>query len=159
MKKIYANAIIRGKYTYGMENWGGSGKTEINQIQIQQNKAAKIATYSKDNLNKSTEKSLKELNWLPIEKEIEYVTHIKTYNTINSTIDDEMTHLIPKNTNKGRLQHNNKLGNKPKKLVQNKQSRSTYRNRSYKYNTLPNYITNSKTLTIFKDELRKFMLK
>ena len=96
MKKMYANAIIRGKYSYGMENWGGAGKTEIKQIQIQQNKAARIATFDRKNPNKSTGNCLKELKWLSIEKEIEYVTHIKTFKTINSEIDDEMHYLIPK---------------------------------------------------------------
>ena len=70
-----------------------------------------------------------------------------------------MHYLIPKNTNNGRLQTNNKLGNKPKNLMTNKQSQSTYRNRSYKYNTLPNIITNSKTLKNFKNELRRYLME
>ena len=71
--------------------------------------------------------------------------------------DDEFTKLMPLNTNGYRLQSFRKLHNKPKALMKSRQSRSTYRNRAYKYNSLPSNITKITDKIRFKKEIKEYM--
>ena len=43
MRITYTNAIYRGKYLYGIENWGGCGKTQLTTLQNLQDKAMALA--------------------------------------------------------------------------------------------------------------------
>ena len=43
MRISYTNAIYRGKYLYGIENWGGCGKTQLTTLQNLQDKAMSMA--------------------------------------------------------------------------------------------------------------------
>ena len=67
-----------------------------------------------------------------------------------------MKALLKLNTNGLRMQENRKLAPKPVKLIRSKAAKSTYRNRAYKYNMLPNRITLIKKNEDFKKELKTY---
>ena len=75
MKIKYTTAIYKGKYLYGIDNWGGCGLVERNVIQRQQDKIVKIVLSPKHH-NKTNHERLKIIDWYSIEKQIEYNTYI-----------------------------------------------------------------------------------
>ena len=97
------------------------------------------------------------MNWLPIDKQIIYNTHVRTFKAINETIDHELTHQLVINNNNNRIGSHKKLAAKPRHLTQTKRSRATIRNRCYFYNTLPKKITTAVSLDKFKCMLSEHM--
>ena len=95
---------------------------------------------------------------MTIMNEIRYATYTKTYKNLTENVNDEMKHIVKPNENNNRLQHDKKLGTKPKKLMKSKQSRSTYRNRTYTYNQLPSRITKLEKLAKFKESLKSYLM-
>ena len=153
MKINYTNAIYRGKYLYGIYNWGGCGNTEMSILQRLQNKVMKLAI-GKEAINMNQDQLLQRMQWRSMQQEVEYFTNIKTHMIINQNEDTEIKQLMKINTNGLRLQTNRKLALKPIKLIRSLASKATYRNRAYKYNMLPNKITTVKKQSEFKKLLK-----
>ena len=107
MKIKYTNAIFKGKYLFGINNWGGCGAVEKNLIQIQQHIAAKI-TLGPKNLRKTKAQRLKMMNWLDIDSQIKWNSHVRTYKAINETVDHELSKMFKLNRNNNRLQTHKK---------------------------------------------------
>ena len=93
---------------------------------------------------------------MDIETEIESATHKQTFKILNWNIPEEISIKMPMNSNSMRMQSNKKLATKPKWLGKNKLSRSSYQNRAYRFNTLPNIVTLQESFKDFKKELKKF---
>ena len=77
---------------------------------------------------------------------------------LNQKIPEELASQLPLNTNGMRIATQNKLAKKPKWIGKTKITRGSYRNRAYKYNTLPGHLTEQKTYHKLKKELKKYML-
>ena len=116
MKIKYTTAIFKGKYLYGIDNWGGCGLTQLKILQTYQNKTAKLVLGPKY-YNKTDEFRLNRMKWLPLDKQILYNTHIRTYKSINQTLNHEITHQLVLNTNNNRIGTQKKLGTKPRALI------------------------------------------
>ena len=155
--KQYVNAIFRGKLLFGLNTWGGSLKTHLEQIQRLQNRAAKLALGNKF-LTKSDAQRHKELNWLTINQEISYATNITTFSMIKGESLHELAPLMPLNENNLRIAQHKKLAAKPRILNSTLRYQLTYRSRAYQYNCLPGEITRLDSKNKFKEKLRKFML-
>ena len=134
-RRIYSNSAFRSKLMFVVDNWGGSPKTIISQIQKYQDQAAKLALPSSYS-SKSIRQKQQILNWLPINQDIIRATHQITHRILNSGLPQELTSLMPKNTNGLRISTQNKLDKRPKCLGKTKNTRNLYRRRAYLYNTL-----------------------
>ena len=116
MKKSVVNGIFRGKLLFGIETWAATSKMNIKVIESEQNKMTKLAL-NKKFANKSYNQRLKQLNWLPIEAELDFATDKITHKIINTGIPAEMHALMPINSNQRWIQAQMKLGSKPKNLM------------------------------------------
>ena len=153
MKKNYVNAIFKGKLLFGIESWGGTNKANIKLIEKEMFTAAKYAL-GKEDRYKSDRFRLRKLGWLELEKEIKFSEMKITHKILNQNILEEMSIIMPMNTNNNRIQNHRKLGTKPRYLMKSKLTRSTFRNCAYHYNTLPSMITKTLDLSKFKKLLK-----
>ena len=150
-RKMYINAIFRGKILFGIETWGGAKATNITKLQNLQNSAAKLALKSNPRNNTmSNRQRHNELSWLMISEEIKYATMKLTHKILNKGKPEELTALMPANKNGLRIESQNKLNTKPKYLMKNRRTQNTFRNRAYIYNVLPGRITSLENHEKFK---------
>ena len=151
----YCNAIFRAKLMFGIETWGGASSTLISQIQNFQNKVSKLALSDQYKLNNNQRQKL--LHWFSINREIESAVFKHTYKILHWNQPEELASQMPPNVNGRRLAAQFKLACKPKWLGTNKMTRSTFRNRAYKYNTLPASLTSLTDFNKFKKALKTHM--
>ena len=156
MKRKVVNAIFKGKINFGIEQWGGAKKITIDLIDKEYKKATKTAL-GYDYRDKTHSQRLRELKWLPLDKEIIFATHKATYKILNWKVPLKMSSIMKMNNNHMRIQSQRKLGTKPNILNKNKLTRSTFRNRAYRYNTLPALVTSSDNISKFIKNLRAHM--
>ena len=118
----------------------GAPQTLIYKVKKIQHSVAKNLLGTKGN-KWSKNKRLDHLGWLPIEK-LSTLTNLKlTHKIVHCKIPEELATKMTLNTRSPRLIEACKLDTKPVSLMKNKQTRSTYRNRAYIWNTLPNRLT------------------
>ena len=98
MRITYTNAIYRGKYLYGIENWGRCGKTQLTTLQNLQDKAMALAI-GKDTRKMSQKQMLIRMGWKSMTDEIEYFTNLITHKIINQKEDSEIKSLLMINNN------------------------------------------------------------
>ena len=81
------------------------------------------------------------LGWISVKDKIKLATLRMTHKIAHLAVPEELAVKMPLNLNHRRLQVAHKLDTKPRELNKNKQTRDSYRNRAYIYNTLPNRLT------------------
>ena len=156
-KGIYTNSTYRSKLHFALETWGGIDKTPMTKVQQVQDQACKLAlgnTHPRD----STRKLQARLGWMPISKEVEMVTHLQTWKTLNTKIPEETAALMPMNETGNRMQAQRKLARKPRTLDRNLITRQSYRSRAYKYNVLPAAITGLQSYNKFKKAIKNHLM-
>ena len=97
------------------------------------------------------------LGWLPVAEEVKRATMIQTYKILNLAKPAELHELMPMNQNGMRMTKQKKLDTKPRWLNATKLTRSTFRSRSYTYNTLPKEVTMQPDVKKFKKHLKKYL--
>ena len=158
LRKQYVSSIFRGKLLFGINTWGGTSKSNINKLQILQDRASKLAL--PNNLqSKSSNQRQTMLGWMSIEDEIRYSTNMTTFNMINSKSLEELKPLMPLNNAHRRIEEHRKLGIKPRILNSSLRYQRSFRNRAYSYNLLPGDLTKLRNKSKFKKYLRRFLLK
>ena len=109
----YVNSIFRSKLQFAMDTWGGMSKSLINKIQTLQNQAASIAL-GKTHYNLTSSQKERILNWLPIQKEIDYTIYKMSHKILNSNVPEEMSSVMPMNMAGHRIKEHRKFASKPK---------------------------------------------
>ena len=120
-------------------------------------KAAKMAL-GPDNYNKSNSQRSRMLSWLPIKEDIQFSTLKMAYKMLNSGVPEELSVKAPMNKKGRRIEQHKKFDQKPKWLNKDKLTRSTFWNRIYFYNTLPERITTLPTLNKLKKALKSYLM-
>ena len=143
-------------FMFGIETWGSAKKSLISKVQQLQDRATKLSV-SKQELTKSNRQRRKLLNWLSVRQEITFATHVMTFKVLNWGNPQELASVMPSNTKSLRIKSHQKLGTKPKCLNRTALTRSSYRSRSYYYNTLPKETTTQPDLIKFKKSLKNHM--
>ena len=93
---------------------------------------------------------MKDLQWLPIKKRIEYKILVLTFKCVHNLAPAYLTELLHNCTNKGTRADNKNL------LVVPKVNKSTFSGRSFSltapflWNQLPNHLRHASSLEIFK---------
>ena len=155
MRISYTNAIYRGKYLYGIENWGGCGKTQLTTLQNLQDKAMSMAIGKEANKMTLKQKLIR-MGWRSMNEEIEYFTNLRVHKLINQKEDSEIKSLLTINKNGLHMQNARKLDPKPIKLIRSKAAKATLRNRAYQYNMIPTRLTMIRNPKIFKEQLKEY---
>ena len=98
---------------------------------------------------------MKDLNWFPIKKQIEYKMFVLTFKCVHNLAPAYLTELLHNRTSKGTRADNKIL------LVVPKVKKSTFGGRSFSFkapflwNQLPNHLRHASSLEIFKVLLRR----
>ena len=86
-KKLYTNAIFRGKVLFALETWGGAKKSLTQAVQKLQDKASILALKGVKNYDKlSPSQRNKKMNWLPISEEIQFSTAKIVHKILNTSV-------------------------------------------------------------------------
>ena len=141
-KRIYTASIFRGKLLFGIETWGGVKADLISKVQHLQDQATDIALRGTPGIEKiSKSQKNRILNWMNIQQEVIYATTTSLHKIIHTRVPATLAELLPLNTVTSRMRIHKKLSAKPRILNSTKLYRSTFRSRSYIYNTLPGRVT------------------
>ena len=159
-KRIYTNAVFRGKLLFSIENWGGAKKSLLTEIQKLQNQASKTTLQGTLNIERmSSNQRQEEMGWLPIQTEIQMATDKMVHKVINREIPAGISALMPLNTVTSRIQIHRKLAAKPRALNKNQVTASSFRSRAHMYNCLPGRITSLTDTSKFKKWIKIYRTK
>ena len=145
----YANAILVGL-----------PETDIHKLQWVQNMAAKLI-FNKNKYDTVTE-CFKKLHWLPIKTRIHFKILTLTYKCLNNQAPEYLSNLLTINeTNDRQLRPSSQY----RRLIVPFVRLQTFAARSFSitapglWNSIPSYIKQSSTLSLFKTNLKTFLFK
>ncbi|KAI2655645.1 RNA-directed DNA polymerase from mobile element jockey [Labeo rohita] len=147
------HAFMTSRLDYCNALLGGCPASSINKLQIVQNAAARVLTRSGkyDHITPI----LKSLHWLPIRFRISYKIALLTYKALNGLAPAYLTSLLPRyNPSRSLRSQNSGL------LVVPRIAKSTKGGRAFSHlapklwNSLPDNIRGSDTLSLFKSRLK-----
>ena len=98
MKKKVVNSVFKGKLLFGIEQWGGGTKENLNKVESELKKAAKLAL-GKEFSNKSDRQRFNQLKWMTLGNEITFANQQATHKILNRKIPEGMSSLMPMNSN------------------------------------------------------------
>lgn len=155
IKYLIYNTLIKPHIDYLIEIWGTASKTNLNAIQISQNKLIK-SLFNYDYLT-PTQKIYKDTKIMTINQTYQYYTCILIYKITNKLIHTSLLSFDKKHqTQKMKLRNANHLVSRPPRTNYGK------KNIQYEgvkiYNKLPSEIKNAKSLSIFKKKLKIYIL-
>ncbi|KAI2645958.1 RNA-directed DNA polymerase from mobile element jockey [Labeo rohita] len=147
------HAFMTSRLDYCNALLGGCPASSINKLQIVQNAAARVLTRSRkyDHITPI----LKSLHWLPIRFRISYKIALLTYKALNGLAPAYLTSLLPRyNPSRSLRSQNSGL------LVVPRIAKSTKGGRAFSHlapklwNSLPDNVRGSDTLSLFKSRLK-----
>ncbi|KAI2657273.1 RNA-directed DNA polymerase from mobile element jockey [Labeo rohita] len=147
------HAFMTSRLDYCNALLGGCSASSINKLQIVQNAAARVLTRSRkyDHITPI----LKSLHWLPIRFRISYKIALLTYKALNGLAPAYLTSLLPRyNPSRSLRSQNSGL------LVVPRIAKSTKGGRAFSHlapkfwNSLPDNVRGSDTLSLFKSRLK-----
>ncbi|KAL0150403.1 hypothetical protein M9458_054220 [Cirrhinus mrigala] len=150
---VLVHAFMTSRLDYCNALLGGCSASSINKLQIVQNAAARVLTRSRkyDHITPI----LKSLHWLPIRFRISYKIALLTYKALNSLAPAYLTSLLPRyNPSRSLRSQNSGL------LVVPRIAKSTKGGRAFSHlapklwNSLPDNVRGSDTLSLFKSRLK-----
>ncbi len=143
-RQDYCNALL-----------GGCPASSINKLQIVQNAAARVLTRSRKIMIIITPNFYSSLHWLPIKFRISYKILLLTYKALNGLAPAYLTSLLSRyNPTRSLRSQNSGL------LVVPRIAKSTKGGRAFSYlapklwNSLPDNVRGSDTLSLFKSRLK-----
>ena len=159
MKQIYYNLIFP-YLNYALLSWGNTHKTKLTKIITKQNKAVKLMLFARIRENASPYYTLLEI--LPINNLIKLKAACFTYQIINnpSTTPESFHDYLQLASNI----HNYNTRYASNKNIQRPKARTQFKLQTFKFyasqlwEAIPNYLKESKTLTIFKKEYKLFLI-
>ena len=148
MKKKIVEGVFNSVLCYCLPLFGGCYKSEINLLQVQQNKAAQIVL----NLPPRTNRDLmfSKLDWLTVSQLISYHTLITVYRIRKTRTPEHLASILC------RENHNGHIIMKNPKLELYRDS-FIFRG-AITWNNLPRNVKSSCTLGVFKKHLRKWII-
>ncbi|KAI2651661.1 RNA-directed DNA polymerase from mobile element jockey [Labeo rohita] len=147
------HAFMTSRLDYCNALLGGCPASSINKLQIVQNAAARVLTRSRkyDHITPI----LKSLHWLPIRFRISYKIALLTYKALNGLAPAYLTSILPRyNPSRSLRSQNSGL------LVVPRIAKSTKGGRAFSHlapklwNSLPDNVRGSDTLSLFKSRLK-----
>ncbi|KAL0147588.1 hypothetical protein M9458_057094 [Cirrhinus mrigala] len=150
---VLVHAFMTSRLDYCNALLGGCPASSINKLQIVQNAAARVLTRSRkyDHITPI----LKSLHWLPIRFRISYKIALLTYKALNGLAPAYLTSLLPRyNPSRSLRSQNSGL------LVVPRIAKSTKGGRAFSHlapklwNSLPDNVRGSDTLSLFKSRLK-----
>ncbi|KAL0147478.1 hypothetical protein M9458_050590 [Cirrhinus mrigala] len=150
---VLVHAFMTSRLDYCNALLGGCPASSINKLQIVQNAAARVLTRSRkyDHITPI----LKSLHWLPIRFRISYKIALLTYKALNGLAPAYLTSLLPRyNPSRSLRSQNSRL------LVVPRIAKSTKGGRAFSHlapklwNSLPDNVRGSDTLSRFKSRLK-----
>ncbi|KAI2660988.1 RNA-directed DNA polymerase from mobile element jockey [Labeo rohita] len=147
------HAFMTSRLDYCNALLGGCPASSINKLQIVQNAAARVLTRSRKYVHITP--ILKSLHWLPIRFRISYKIALLTYKALNGLAPAYLTSLLPRyNPSRSLRSQNSGL------LVVPRIAKSTKGGRAFSHlapklwNSLPDNVRGSDTLSLFKSRLK-----
>ncbi len=145
------HAFMTSRLDYCNALLGGCPASSINKLQIVQNAAARVLTRSRNHITPI----LQSLHWLPIKFRISYKILLLTYKALNGLASAYLTSLLSRYIPTRSLRSQNSG-----LLVVPRIAKSTKGGRAFSYlapklwNSLPDNIRGSDTLSLFKYRLK-----
>ena len=154
--KIVVNALVTSHLDNGNSLLYGISKKYINKLQVMQNSAARVIEGLRK-FDRITEVR-KALHWLPVQARIEFKIRYFTWKSLNELSPNYLQDLLKDKPNDINLRSGRDS------LLQIPITKlSTYGDRAFEkaapelWNRLPVQIRQSKTVTIFKTQLKTYM--
>lgn len=150
-------SFVMSRIDYCNSLLSGISEERLKKLQRIQNQAVKLV--KKLPKRSSVTSSLNEFHWLPIRSRIKYKTAVFTYKCLNdSDFPDYLKELISIYEPSRNLRSMNKhLLTVPRTKLKNFGQRSFLFNAPSTWNSLPEFLKTSKTLPLFKKNLKTFL--
>ena len=143
--------ITEGMFTsvlvYCLPVFGGCDKSELESLQIMQNKAARLVTHAPQ--RSSRREIFNQLNWLTVNQLIFYHSALSTFRIRGSNEPENLSRILTRNNRAQRII----IPNTNLTLAKNSYC---YRGAS-QWNSLPDYIRKTKKIGQFKSQLKKWI--
>ena len=146
-RKIVSEGMFNSVLVYCLPLFGGCDVQEIKDLQILQNKAARIVTHSPFRANR--ERIYNELGWLTVRQLVIYHTLLTVYRVRQSKEPEYLSSVLCNDSRLGKII----IPNIKLSLTQ----KSFTTRGACNWNTLPSRIRNQETLSSFKQEVKEWI--
>ena len=146
-RKIVSEGMFNSVLMYCLPLFGGCDVQEIKDLQILQNKAARIVTHSPFRANR--ERMYNELGWLTVRQLVIYHTLLTVYRVRQSKEPEYLSSVLCNDSRLGKII----IPNIKLSLTQ----KSFTTRGACNWNTLPSRIRNQETLSSFKQEVKEWI--
>ena len=156
--KLYFNSYILPLFDYGCVVWGHCSANNIDRLLKLQKRAARIILQAE--FNTPSNQMFNILNWLPIQKRVQYHTCILVYKSLNNLTPEYISEIISKPS----ITHQRHLRSTDNDLLYVPRSSTACYDKSFsicgpkEWNKLPLEIRLSKTLSSFKKLLKMHLM-
>ena len=148
LRKTITEGMFMSVLSYCLPLFGGCDKEELQALQVMQNKAARLVSNFPQRAPRT--ELFSQLGWMTVNQLIFYHSALSTYRIRETREPEYLSSLLSRDGRSGRI------------IVSN--TRLTLAKKSYCYrgaaqwNSIPEHIRSMKKLTMFKGQLRKWIL-
>ena len=149
--------LVLSMINYCLKIWGTTNRTQLQKVQKLQNFAARVAVGGVRKYDHITP-TIRELQWLKIEQKCDYDICIMVFKILRNKLPSWLITLrtVSEMHSRYTRQRNHLFFDRTNTNVG---SRSLTKRGPFLWNTLPEQIKDTNSLTLFKDRLKKFFLE
>ena len=148
LRKQITGGIFNSVLSYCLPVFGGCDKFEMEALQIMQNRAARLVTHSHSRTSRQV--MFSQVGWMTVNQQVFYFSALSTFRIRQSKEPEYLSSIMNRDNRAGRII----VPNTDLTLAKN----SYCFRASSQWNSLPEHIRNCKKISLFKSQLRKWIL-
>ena len=155
---MLSSALLQPRFDYGCNVWYRTLEKKLkDKLQTAQNKMIRFVLGENNRFHVGF-REFEKLNWLKVDKRVEYFTYLQMYDIHHNSAPEYMTSMFQKRV----FRQNSFRSNMRTFLLPSVKSneRNGFRfNGARVWNKLPDFIKDSKTKDIFKQKVKKHLMQ
>ena len=148
LRKQITGGIFNSVLSYCLPVFGGCDKFEMKALQIMQNRAARLVTHSHSRTSRQV--MFSQVGWMTVNQQVFYFSALSTFIIRQSKEPEYLSSIMNRDNRAGRII----VPNTDLTLAKNSYCFCA----SSQWNSLPEHIRNCKKISLFKSQLRKWIL-